>query len=114
MDEFTIQCTEEQTRRALELGAPIEYACIKDIVLGRYIEGISVSNNEAYKIPTSEQMIGWLRSKNILFHFDDETNYWSIGDANNDLTPLRWYGYSDNKELDAIDAALEYLENNRK
>lgn len=61
------------------------------------------------KIPTAEQMCGWLRSKNIQFHFDDETNYWSIGDETDDSTPLRWYGYSDNKELVAIDAALKYL-----
>lgn len=109
MNRYTIFCTAEQTKKALELGAPIQIASINEIRLGRYIE--VQKNNEIYGIPTAEQMIGWLRSeKNIEFHFDDETNYWAIGDANDDITPLRWYNYSDDKELNAIDAALEYLE----
>ena len=110
MNRYTICCTAEQTKKALELGAPIQYASINDIRLERYV----CIDDECYTIPTTDQMIWWLRSKGIQFHFDDETNYWNIGDATNDLTPLRRYGYSDNKELSAIDAALEYLENNKQ
>lgn len=136
MNRYTIYCTEEQTRKALKLGAPIniyseEYTnrgkldndiyIINDIVFSnneaicRNEDGYLVCivgeepNRTAYYVPTAEEMIGWLRSKGIQFHFDDETGYYHIGHANDDLTSLRMYGYSNKKELDAIDAALEYL-----
>lgn len=103
-----------QTIKALELGAPITtkipIECDYELANG---ELVYPKNIELFNIPTAEEMIGWLRSKNIQFHFDDETNYWNIGDANDDLTLFRWCGYSDNKELAAIDAALEYLSNNK-
>lgn len=121
MNGYTIKCTEEQTKKAFELGAPIK--ANKDYSNGNISEtlcvyGEIVDKNEygigeciILVIPTAEQMIGWLRSKNVLFHFDDETNYWNICSTGDDLTPLRLFGYAVNKELDAIDAALEYLGN---
>lgn len=126
MDNYTIYCSEQQTKRALELGAPIKLIGYVDCT-GWDDEPTPansiVNNGKYFEIPTAEQMIGWLRGKNILFRFDDETNYWSICDANDDAfddtsdddaIPLRWYNWSDNKELGAIDVALEYLMNNRK
>lgn len=118
MDEFTVYCTPEQIRKALELGVPIRleseyyHPTEHDLKLDTPIPCKLFTTGYHYaKCPTAEQMIGWLRSKDIQFHFDDETNYWAIRDATDDLTPLRWYGYSSNKELDAIAAALEYLAN---
>ena len=48
MDRYTIYCTEEQTKKALELGAPIE---------SEYIELICKS---FLIYPTAEQMIGFI------------------------------------------------------
>lgn len=88
ISDYTILCTQEQTLKAIELGAPIE--------------GIF--------IPTAEQMIGFLRSKGIKFNFNDAVKYWScsFGYVGIDC------GWSENKELDAIDAALDYLIENKK
>ena len=120
MNEFTRYCTPEQTREALELGAPID---TNDLEIGFYedweldIYKIVIIDERYYYLPTVEEMIGWLRSKGILFRFDDEDDYWSIcdanGDVNDDSTPLRWYSWIENKELRAVDAALEYLENKK-
>lgn len=116
MDRYTIYCTKKQTKKALKLGAPLYKLSMS--VDDSHLRDKSIRVNKEnelvdYALSTAEQMIGFLRSKNIKFHFDDETNYWSISDANNDITPLRWYGYSNNKELDAIDAALDYLIKNK-
>lgn len=109
MDKYTIYCTTEQTKKALELGAPIQFASINDIRLGRYIE--VEGNNEAYEIPTAEQMIGWLRSKGFRFKIDE----WSDTIVAFGVTFHCWYiyGQSSNPKgatLAAIDAALDYLE----
>lgn len=114
MNKYTLYCTEAQTKKAFKLGAPI-----KMITFARPMDGqeIVILDGDFYCIPTAGQMIGWLRSKNILFRFDDEEDYWSICDANDvtneDSTPLRRYSWTENKELRAIDAALEYLENKK-
>lgn len=73
MQDFTIYCTEQQTRRAFKLGAPIkhisnEYGYEKgDVFLLDNIVYIA-DRNAAYKIPTAEQMIGWLESHEEFFN----------------------------------------------
>ena len=114
MNKYTIYCTPEQTRKALELGAPIRFASINDIRLGRYIE--VESNNEAYEIPTTEQMIGWLDEQGIAI---DIHTYFRVGHGKihhyqytvTDLNRVFNGEYTSRKEttLAAIDAALEYL-----
>ena len=106
MDNFTLHCTEEQTKKALELGAPIEYANIVDIRAKRFVN----SDTGVYKIPTAEEMIGWLRSKGFRF---------SIEELSATIVAYRasygyWYkcGQSSNPKgatFNVIDAALEYL-----
>lgn len=94
MNRFTIRCTEEQTKKALQLGAPIKWTLV---------EGNQLQPN----YPTAEEMLGWMRGKGIKFHFDDETNYWRVS---NELEPISIsYGNSPKKELSAIDAVLEYM-----
>lgn len=97
MNQYTIPCTIEQTKKALELGAPI----------------ITCENKRKgtidFVIPTAEQMIGWLRTKGFRFAFDDDTNYWNVCVGNKPITV--GYGQTENKELAAIDATLEYLTN---
>lgn len=98
MNEYTIRCTKEQIKIALELGVTIELSNCADNVFKSW-DGFT------YLIPTAEQMLGFLRSKGIKFHFDDDTSYWRI----NNNSKLIGYGWCEQKELAAIDAALDYL-----
>ena len=63
MNKYTIYCTEEQTRKAVELGAPIEL-----YYGGEYeselIDGIR------YITPTAEEMIGWLEEQGDILNID--------------------------------------------
>ena len=83
MNRYTIYCTEEQTKKALELGAPLNCCYHND----DFQNTIKIGSLHYVEIPTAEQMLGWL-----------EDNYESRKEAT----------------LAAIDAALEYLINNRK
>lgn len=104
MNEYIIYCTEEQTKKALEFGAPIMVTDnLGDLVMANYFT--NEDNHVATIIPTAEQMIGFLRSKGIQFHFDDVKDYWYVVIDNKLLST----GYDKNKELAAIDAALDYL-----
>ena len=117
MSDYTIYCTSEQTKKALELGAPIEFASINDIRLGRYIE--VESNNETYEIPTTEQMIGWLEEYidniDVLKNNNGKWVYLFYPTSNSSTCECK-DKFLSRKEatLAAIDAALEYLENNEK
>lgn len=105
MNEYTIRCTKEQIKTALELGAPIEHSSI--CYEGYDIIGYSKDYvSQIYGIiPTAEQMLGFLRSKGIKFHFNDATNYWRFSKNSKIIS----YGWCEQKELAAIDAALDYL-----
>lgn len=106
MNIYTIYCTEAQTKKALELGAPIikRYNRFDDFTE-------CILDN-----PTAEQMIEWLRSKGFRFKIDE------LSDT---ITAYRvtfgyWYkvGQSSNPKgatFAVIDAALDYLNRvNRK
>lgn len=110
--QYTIYCTQEQTKKAFELGAPIE-----DFDPDR-------NNGFVYKgkvitYPTAEQMIGWLEEREEIsdLHIFKPAIRWTFelytsngGGKNNH--PL----FNTRKEatLAAIDAALEYLERQKK
>ena len=117
MDEYTIYCTEEQTRKALELGAPIEHAKVVDTINGNSTR-IPEENGEFYLIPTAEQMIGWLESNPQIHHItvwkecvrwdytfcykqDGIVKRFDIGSSGNRLEAT----------IAAIDAALEFIQN---
>ena len=63
MDRYTINCTSEQTKKALALGAPIDHSGVP------FEDLESLGYSEYYKtiiygiIPTAEQMIGWLEEQ---------------------------------------------------
>lgn len=119
MNNYTIYCTPEQTKKALKLGAPIKRIIKYEDTISSIID---------YCIPTVEQMLGWIEEQmNITtFHINFYPTYKNEGygyliiakeiviecDAQEDgkyLQPSR-------KEatLAAIDAALGYLMNNKK
>ena len=117
MEQYTIYCTEKQTNKALELGAPIE-------VDFQFNSKTVIINHKAYIVPTAEQMIGWLEGQGLV----------SI-DTIRVIHPIdgrSWYGYklrfpwgkeeyneikyNSRREatLAAIDAAFDYLSKNNE
>lgn len=123
MERYTIYCTEEQTKKALALGAPIEvetiFACDYETSRDNKVHvsehlAKSAPYQEYAIIPTTEQMVGWLEAQNIYLeprHTDEEKIHVWVGS----FTPLPdgvWTkSYSTIKEatLAAIDVALDYL-----
>lgn len=107
MNKYTIYCTPSQTKKAFNFGASLEIGEGKGTILCR------LQNYHTYKrcvIPTAEQMLGWLRTKGFKFILSDEIdgnegNNWWVG-INGELITQ---GCNENKELAAIDAALDYL-----
>ena len=117
MEQYTIYCTEKQTNKALELGAPIE-------VDFQFNSKTVIINKKAYIVPTAEQMIGWLEGQRLVI-----IDTIMVTDP---IDGLSWYGYklrfpwikekyseikyNSRREatLAAIDAVLEYLSKNNK
>lgn len=135
ISDYTIYCTPEQTRKALALGAPIEleseyyHPTENDFMLDNPIPCKYFTTGYHYaKCPTAEQMIGWLEEQMGIttFHINHYSACKNEGygyliiskesvlecDAENE----GMYLYPSRREaaLAAIDAALEYLSNNKK
>lgn len=115
MKEYTIYCTEEQTRKAFELGAPIN-------LYRQKITPLSVEvHDDKYALPiTAEQMIGWLRKEKGLFvepYLNGECSYSfsPIVSTKEDGEIIRCEAEDSPEEatLAAIDAALDYLIKNK-
>lgn len=117
MQNYTIHCTPEQTKKALELGAPIE-------ILSNYTEfrgfpfiKCQDGNERPYVPPTTEQMIGWLEEqediKEIFVTLQYVTWCYAIILSNGSVIECK-DSYDSRKEATrvAIDAALEYLVDN--
>lgn len=128
MDKYTFYCSEEQTRNALELGAPIRevfYDVQSPEIAKQY--NLLIIDSKLYCIPTSEQMINWLTEQEILLCINPTNSssnfYWIRGVKMGEK--YRWESHFEiNKckttfntrqkaTLDAIDKALEYLSNNK-
>lgn len=104
ISDYTIFCTEEQTRKALEVGAPIK-ATFLDIPNKFKYQGCDV------EIPTAEQMISWLENLGGIEEITVcKTGMWIWG--KNHILIDSSSNCSSRKEssLAAIDAALKYLE----
>lgn len=128
MNKYIIYCTPEQTERALELGASIILFC-KDymhghinymgspISIGHYV----LIHKDLYYAPTTEQMIGWLIKEHGILPVIDMANSMSfkhgfaamIKMENNIKRFVGIYPTPKEATLAAIDAALEYLINNK-
>lgn len=118
MDKYTIYCTEEQIKKALKLDAPIivipeEYK--EDVIhFQMYLDGENVS----VKIPTAEQMTGWLDEQGLLIVIDKNDNYYTWEVYRNiyliDMSKTKSIVSRKEALLSAIDVALEYLSNNKK
>lgn len=110
MNRYTIYCTPEQIKRALELGAPIE-------VDFQFNFKTAIINRIAYIVPTAEQMIGWLEENGILDivisrRMSPKTYGYTVWFSENTFVQEK-HSFTSRREatLVAIDVALEYLEN---
>lgn len=111
MTDYTIYCTNTQTDKALALGAPIEFQ-----------EDASMDDGKSPIRPTAEQMIGWLESHDSISEVIIATNalggwFSRIHDADGEAAGIDNYTlYISRKKatLAAIDAALDYLSQNKK
>lgn len=118
MNRYTIYCTEEQTKKAFELGAPIiempfKYKMPPDICT-KY--GFINLNSTYYVMPTAEQMIGWLRSQGIcvsvLEHKLDGSVYYTRHMSDRDYSCESFPTYEE-AMLTVINEALKCLTNNK-
>lgn len=126
MNNYTIYCTEEQTKKALKLGAPIIKATYqnKEPHVGVLVKLINKETIYDYICPTAEEMIGWLESQKEIDYIEiAKGNYVGYGITWEYTVQTTDYDNSDfrnnfktRKEAtwSAIDAALEYLEKIRK
>ena len=111
MNRYTLYCTEGQTKKALELGAPIKVTKrLAPLVNRKYITDLN--NYTATIIPTAEQMILWLDEQKINVHINMCMNgecSWYIVVPDYYVSSV--YTCISRKEaiLVAIDAALDYL-----
>lgn len=121
MNRYTIPCTLEQTKKALELGAPIQI--VSSVMHSGNIKTVSISNGFTI-IPTVEQMINWLENQDSIDSIIVEKGQY-IGDMGewmytiwnkNKMCENSGSDFPTRKKatLVAIDAALEYLSNDKK
>lgn len=116
MNRYTIYCTEEQTKKALKVDAPIKITyCAVDLYNREYI--IGENKCTAIIIPTAEEMLGWMEEQGKITvkveHFDEEDTNWIfvIFTFNERQWVTDGKNFYSRKEatLAAIDAALDYL-----
>ena len=118
MNRYTLYCTAEQTKKALELGAPIEK---KEIQLCDNAKHFFWYDGFYYKYPTAEQMIDFLEEQasisSIEIDYDTINKVWMYFLYTNKEETTEWKSlFPSRKEatLEAIDAALDYLTNNKQ
>lgn len=121
MNKYTIYCTSEQVKKALELGAQIEYVDRFNENLPSELIEFTDANGKIksaeFVIPTAEQMIGWLEEQGDINAIEVGCAYkWGYRIFNKEYWEIMKHNtiYQSRQEatLAAIDAALEYLVDN--
>lgn len=113
MEKYTIYCTEEQTKKAFELGAPIKTISYDPPVPSP--TGWVMHKGNCCKPPTTEQMIGWMEEQGFAIEIilsDEEEHPWTF--VINKDEDVCVYDTRKEATLAAIDAALDYLNNSKK
>lgn len=130
LDQYTIYCTAEQTKKALELGVPMQlfWEDIKENFDMPYCEISPREDDELgimcnyVVIPTAEQMIGWLEEQEAIDEIAPmkKGEYWAyvvyMTGLRSDIESPKDTLYPARPEatLAAIDSALDYLIKNKK
>ena len=115
ISDYSIYCTEEQTKKAIKLGAPINFRWLYEGI--QFRKEVNIEYGHYAEIPTAEEMVGWLEEQGVhevhLTHVKD--GWMACIFLKNDIIPDE-FTYKSRKEaiLAAIDVSLEYLTKNKK
>lgn len=116
MSDYTLYCNTIQTRKAIELGAPIESKSLMGSPNSWTGKAYIIEGNICALPPTAEQMISWLESNPLISEIRIEQNtfkhwFYVIYDEHSNYLPIGVKYSSSRQEttLAAIDAALDYL-----
>lgn len=114
MQDYTQYCTAEQTHKAYDLNAPLVYYPMHDNSIATF-DCIEIVNEfgKQFKaaIPTTQQMINWLRNQDYIFRIDDGYENTCVTVFKKDENVIFIKALTKDKaELAAIDAALNHLE----
>ena len=63
ISDYSIYCTEEQTKKALELGAPINFRWLYHGI--PFHKEVNIEYGHYAEIPTTEEMVGWLEEQGV-------------------------------------------------
>lgn len=121
INQYSIHCTPEQTMKALELGAPLKIIDNEyDERIYQFICGNTQNGKALYIIPTAEEMIGWLEEQDGIYDIHllrTADGSWKYEITTKHIPKNKMYGCRKSRKeatISAIDAALEYLINNKK
>lgn len=126
MDDYTIYCTKKQIKQAFALGAPLEFFDMfkyEENSLPKFVRKNIFDIEEFCYCPTAEQMIGWLEEQlkgaiaiDKCFYYGHREWIWNISDDYENIIDTNIVVHPSRKKatLAAIDAALEYLTNNKE
>lgn len=116
ISDYIIYCTEEQTRKAHKLGAPLNIDYHSD----DFENSVKIRSLCYVEIPTAEQLIGYIEAQPCIDHIRifRYNNGWdwsfTIFLSNYDTIEICHFNSRPEATLAAIDTALEYLSNNKK
>lgn len=115
ISDYTIYCTPEQTKKALELGVPIEK---KEIQVCDNAKHFFWYDGFYYNYPTAEEMIDFLEEQGILVSIPYGyvvRHKWTYDLDSEEYIDYKRGEFTSREEttLIAIDAALDYLTNNK-
>lgn len=123
MEEFTIYCTVEQTRRAFKLNAPIKHyspyttgpgtniCLVKDLYEW---DNADITCDDRLIIPTAEQMKNWLKRVHKISIHLYEWDFWEYDMSyNGQCYDGVFYKTEEEALLAAIDVALDILEDEK-
>lgn len=114
ISDYAIYCTPEQTKKALELGAPIE--TYEPRIIDSKAGGSFTT--PTIETVTAEQMIGWLEEQESIISIEiiKCDGYWQgYVETTNYKDAIGKHGYSSRKgaTIAVIDAALDYMAKNK-
>lgn len=110
MNRYTIYCTEEQTKKALELGAPILVTPEEFYETLPHFNMNICGENASVVLPTAEEMINWLEVQGVLVDVEMRTGIAYVYDRKNKVYVKTINIHSRNEgTFVAIDVALDYL-----
>lgn len=108
ISDYTIYCTPEQTKKAIELGAKIEYHKLSEML--DISEQVIENGSIYYNTPTAEQMIGWIESLGGIEEITVcKSGMWIWGKNHTLIDSSTNYSSRMESSHAAIDAALDYI-----